>query len=90
MRKQINIDEEHDRILRELAALKGVSESEVVRRAIELLVDAEMDAERERAHVAHEELIAVIQARHEREGIGFTYKFKREDGWPERGSRCDE
>lgn len=87
VRKQINIELEHEAILREAAARYGVSESEIIRRALEAWSDEEFRERAEKARAEREELLELIRERHARQGLGETYRFNRMDAYEHRLSR---
>jgi hypothetical protein len=63
IRKQIVIDAERDQLLARLARERGVSQSELIRQAIDEMVDAEQtkEADVERRREAHEWLTAFFE-----------------------------
>lgn len=84
VRKQINIDEAHETVLKLEAERLGISESEVIRRALDAMVAGEAEARRAEAITKHAELLAALDERRARTGPGSPYDFRREDAYEER------
>lgn len=94
MRKQIILDERHDRFLKETAAAEGVSEGEVVRRALELLMahDEGPVGSRERRERAAAEVVASAERLARKAAVTAgtgPYRWRRADAYEEREARWE-
>jgi len=90
VRKQINIDGAQETALKREATRLGVSESEIIRRAIDAWMKEDAEARRARAIAEHDEILDRIEARRAQAGPGKDYVFRREDAYEERMGRYDE
>ncbi len=93
VRKQIYIEEEQDAVLKEMAAEYGVSQAELIRRAIERAVTG-----RGRVRVRYpekirrkalEDFLRFARSRASLPSGGEAYKWNRQDAYEERESRYD-
>jgi len=87
IRKQIYILKRQQILLRRLAQVGGVSEAEIVRRAIDQQVNAGVDKPVPRDPEALEAVIQFALARRQHSSTGQPYRWRREDAYEERLSR---
>lgn len=91
MRKQIILGERHERFLKERSRAEGVSEGEIVRRALELLMtyDAGPLGTRERRERAAAEVVASAEGLARRAVADRPFRWRRGDAYEERERRWE-
>jgi hypothetical protein len=88
VRKQIYINRRQQNLLRQLARQRGMSEAEIIRRAIDREVILQEIPFSENSHSALEEIIqAAYVLRDQPAPVGDTYRFNRADLYEERENR---
>ena len=89
VRKQIYIPRRQDTLLKKLAKQRGVSEAEVIRRALEREVQAPTPTTPRDSKKALDEIFAFVETLKNRPEFmaGEPYKFNREELYEERESR---
>lgn len=87
VRKQIYIKKEHDRLLKRLAAQRGVSEAEVIRQALAREMQSKVDKPLPVNRAAFEAFKREALARRELGVTGEPYKWNREELYEERLAR---
>jgi Arc/MetJ-type ribon-helix-helix transcriptional regulator len=83
VRKQLNIDETQDLLLKREAERLGVSESEVVRRALDAWVREDAGSRRQRAVEGLRALQVKLDARRREHGPGEPYTWNRAELYEE-------
>ncbi len=89
VRKQIYISERQLTLLRRLAAVRGVSEAEVVRQAIDRETSAISPSSPQDNHNALTRLVQAALQRQEAGITGTPYRWNRDDAYEERIRRFD-
>lgn len=87
VRKQIYIRHQQQILLQRLARLRGVSEAEIIRRAIDRETTLQEIPFSEDSHTALEEILEAAYARRSRPANGLPYLFNRAELYEERESR---
>jgi hypothetical protein len=88
VRKQIYIHRRQQNMLRQLARQRGVSEAEIIRRAIDRETTLQETPHSEDSHTALEEIIkAGYMLRDHPTVTGEPYRFSREELYEERENR---
>lgn len=87
VRKQFYIHKRQHILLRRLSQVRGVSEAEIVRQAIEREVTGVSSQSAPPDRAAWEEIMDFVEARKALGADGEPYQWKREDAYEERESR---
>jgi len=88
VRKQIYINRRQQNLLRQLARQRGMSEAEIIRRAIDREVILQEIPFSENSHIALEEIIQAAYAlRDQPAPVSEPYRFNRADLYEERENR---
>ena len=88
VRKQIYIHRRQQNLLRQLARQRGMSEAEIIRRAIDREVILQEILFSENSHIALEEIIRAAYAlRDQPASVSEPYRFNRADLYEERENR---
>lgn len=87
LRKQIYINKHQRNLLRRLSRLRGLSESEIIRQAIEREGTSGVETFGGGDTAALEEIIAFAMSRRELETEDEPYRWNREDAYDERLGR---
>ncbi len=83
VRKQIYIQKHQQRRLKRLAQVRGVSEAELIRQAIDRETDEGATRLAAYDHAALEQVIRFALARRKASTTGEPYQWKREDAYDE-------
>ncbi|MGB8646109.1 MAG: hypothetical protein WCF84_12790 [Anaerolineae bacterium] len=90
IRKQVYIERRQETRLKRLAKQRGVSEAEIIRRALDRELDAGSTANAPRNPDAWQEALAFMQSRRRLAIAGEEpYRWRREDAYEERLARYD-
>lgn len=89
IRKQFYIHKRHQILLRKLARLKGVSEAEIIRQAIEHEVAGADRQSLAPDRSAWEEIIKKVESRKILDSEALPYEWNRQDAYQEREERYD-
>jgi hypothetical protein len=87
VRKQIHIARHQQMLLARMAAARGVSEAEIIRRAIDREAMGEATQSVASDATALDEIIQFALSRRQQETAGAAYKWSREDAYSERLNR---
>ena len=89
LRKQIYISKKQRTLLKRLSQLRGLSESEIIRQAIEREATSGGETPVMSDTDALEDVIAFALSRRDLETIGEPYHWRREDAYDERLNRYE-
>jgi hypothetical protein len=87
VRKTFYITPRQDALLKQLAQLRGVSEAEIVRQAIDQEIERSEPFVAQDDHSAWEELLRLFEKRTELGITGEPYRWNRQELYEERESR---
>ena len=87
VRKQIYIEERHERLLKQISKARGVSEAEVIRRAIEREAVGEKPRLLAPDQAAWDRILAFVKHRKPLRPGGRPYRWNRSDAYEEREKR---
>ncbi len=87
VRKQIYITRRQEALLKRLARLRGASEAEIIRRAIDLEAEHTQPLVTQYDHSAWEDILRFIEERNKSEIKGQPYQWNRLDAYEERENR---
>jgi hypothetical protein len=90
IRKQIYIHKRQQLLLKRLARRWGVSEAEVIRRAIDQQIQLAADLPLPPDPQALEAIIQFALERRRTNGLSEAYQWKREDAYEERGQQWEQ
>jgi hypothetical protein len=90
VRKQIYLHQRQQRLLDQLARARGVSQAEIIRRAIEREAAGAAPQPTPPDRAAWDELLASVAARKLLGSAGAAYRWHREDAYQERERRYDQ
>ena len=83
LRKQFYINRRQEAILKRLARLRSISESEIVRRAIEREADQPQPLVTQFSHTAWEEILQLVEERQKLGSSGEPYRWNRQEIYDE-------
>ena len=87
VRKQIYINRRQEALLKRLARLRGMSEAELIRRAIDREAEQAQPFAAQYDHSAWEEILQLVEARKQLGITGASYRWNRDEIYSERESR---
>jgi hypothetical protein len=87
VRKQIYLQSRQNALLKRLARVRGLSEAEIIRQAIEREISGVPVQPAQSDRAAWQELIAFLDARQQSSSGGQPYRWNREDIYAERENR---
>jgi hypothetical protein len=87
VRKQIYINRRQDTLLKHLARQRGMSEAELIRRAIDREAEQVQPFAAQYDHSAWEEILQLVEARKKPGITGIPYRWNRQDIYNERVDR---
>jgi hypothetical protein len=87
VRKQIYIHRRQEAVLKRLARLRGISEAEIIRHAIDQEVENIQPIAVHYDHAAWEDILRFVEDRKKSGITGQSYRWKRQDLYEERESR---
>ena len=87
VRKQIYIPRRQDVLIKRLSEIRGVSEAEVIRQAIEREISQELSGVAPEVAAAWEQTLQLVLQRKAAAGSGEPYRWNREELYEERESR---
>jgi hypothetical protein len=90
VRKQIYLHKRHQLLLDQLARARGVSQAEIIRRAIEREAAGEAPRPTPPDRAAWDMLLAAVAARKALGCAGTAYQWRREDAYQERERRSQQ
>jgi hypothetical protein len=89
IRKQFYIHKRHQILLTKLAQIKGVSEAEIIRQAIEHEAAGSERQNLALDRTAWEAILATVEARKTLDGQTIPYNWNRQDAYQERERRFE-
>jgi len=87
VRKQIYIPRRQEIFIKRISEIRGVSEGEVIRQAIEREISRELPGTTLEAAAAWDQLMRFVEERKQAAGTGEPYRWNREEIYEERESR---
>jgi hypothetical protein len=87
VRKQIYIEERHERLLKRISKARGVSEAELIRQAIERETTGEKPLLLAPDQAAWDEILRFVKNRKSCRSSGRPYRWNRLDAYEEREKR---
>jgi hypothetical protein len=87
VRKQIYIQKRQEYLLKRLSQAQGVSEAEIIRRAIERENSGEKRDLPAADHTAWEDILRFVGSRQSLKTVGSPYRWNRGDAYEEREKR---
>ena len=87
VRKQIYIHRRQEAVLKRLARLRGTSEAEIIRRAIDLEAEHTQPLASQYDHSAWEDILRFVEERKKSGITGQPYHWNRQDLYAERENR---